>query len=252
MNQVDKRLFLVVSGDEKHRALYTKWIETHISNASVSTAKDGQEALFRVENQPPAVIVTELDLAKINGLDLVHQILKKRTLSEISIIILSPLPDEEHFVTDVVKGRVQFLVDRMNEEKFNACLVKALNRVSRSKDLEFWLHFLTAGEVLFREGEKAESAFIVKKGKLFAYTGEDQNPTALGEVFPGEFVGEMAHINKEPRSATVKAIDDCELIEIPNDSLDLVLFSKPVWAQALMRTLSKRLKRSNDAALKTK
>ncbi|MBL7688606.1 MAG: Crp/Fnr family transcriptional regulator, partial [Bdellovibrionaceae bacterium] len=66
-----------------------------------------------------------------------------------------------------------------------------------------------------------------------------------------EFVGEMAHINQEPRSASVKALEDCELIEIPNGSLDLVLFSKPAWAQALMRTLSRRLKRINETLAKT-
>jgi CRP/FNR family cyclic AMP-dependent transcriptional regulator len=44
----------------------------------------------------------------------------------------------------------------------------------------------------------------------------------------------------------VKALSDCELIEIPIGTLDTVLFSKPAWARALMMTLSKRLKRSNE------
>ena len=71
----------------------------------------------------------------------------------------------------------------------------------------------------------------------------------LGTIRPGEFVGEMAHINNENRTATVRAISDCELIEIPNGTLDLVLFSKPVWARALVSTLSKRLKMSNNLLL---
>ncbi len=67
----------------------------------------------------------------------------------------------------------------------------------------------------------------------------------LGIVETGEFVGEMAYINGEPRSATVKALDLCELIEIPVHLLDHVLFTKPAWAKALMKTLSKRVKAAN-------
>lgn len=46
--------------------------------------------------------------------------------------------------------------------------------------------------------------------------------------------------------ATVQAIGDCELIEIPMGTLDMVLFSKPAWSKALVATLSRRLKRSNQ------
>ena len=85
----------------------------------------------------------------------------------------------------------------------------------------------------------------MKSGELTATKeGSNQNVT-LGKIKAGEFVGEMAHINNETRSATVQANCDCELIEIPMGTLDLVLFSKPMWAKALVATLSKRLKASN-------
>ncbi|MCB0415661.1 MAG: Crp/Fnr family transcriptional regulator, partial [Bdellovibrionales bacterium] len=58
---------------------------------------------------------------------------------------------------------------------------------------------------------------------------------------------EMAYINGEPRSADVVALSDCELIEFGVDRLDSLLFKKPSWSKALMKTLSKRLKRANEA-----
>jgi CRP-like cAMP-binding protein len=102
-------------------------------------------------------------------------------------------------------------------------------------------------EFLFKEGEIAKHVFIVKRGRLRAMKGRGEKQITLGEIGAGEFVGEMAHINHEPRSASVQALEDCELIEIPFGSLDMVLFSRPAWSQALVLTLSKRLKSTNAA-----
>jgi CRP/FNR family transcriptional regulator, cyclic AMP receptor protein len=69
----------------------------------------------------------------------------------------------------------------------------------------------------------------------------------LGEIASGEFVGEMGHFNHEPRSATVEAVTEVDLIEIPLESLENVIFTKPSWARALVKTLAQRLKRANKA-----
>lgn len=79
-----------------------------------------------------------------------------------------------------------------------------------------------------------------------AWKSKNGQRVDLGKIKAGEFVGEMAHINKEPRSATVTAVTDCELIEIPFGSLDPILFSKPSWSKALFVTLSKRLKLTSE------
>ena len=59
---------------------------------------------------------------------------------------------------------------------------------------------------------------------------------------PFKFGARKIGINHEPRFATVTAAKDCELIEIPFGTLDIVLFTKPAWAKALVMTLSKRLR----------
>lgn len=248
-NIQSKRVFLVVSADEARRIRYTAWIERHITAATVFTAQDGSDALFKLENVPAQVLITEIDLPKVSGLEVVTNSFRHRSVEELSVIIVSPLPDREHFVDDVVRGRVQFLTDIEDEKKFGSCLAKALNRLSLSKDNEYSLHFLAPNQMLFREGDLASSVFFVKSGKLRAFIRSSDQEILLGEIGPGEFVGEMAHINQEPRSASVRSIDDCELIEIPCGTLDLILFSKPAWSQALLRTLSKRLKRTNDQSV---
>jgi CRP-like cAMP-binding protein len=107
------------------------------------------------------------------------------------------------------------------------------------------MKLLAPGEKLFRQGDPADLAYLVKSGLLRAYRMQDGKTLTLGDINPGEFVGEMAYINSEPRSADVEAVENCELIEIPLGTFDSLLFSKPTWSMALMKTLSKRLKTAN-------
>ena len=165
------------------------------------------------------------------------------------MFLFSSWPDHDFFVDQVVTGQVQFLNHAEIDSKLPNCLARALNRISFNDGSSYRLRFLVPDEVLFREGDTAESVFIVKSGELVAIKKNNENEVILGSIRPGEFVGEMAHINNENRTATVRATTDCELIEIPNGTLDLVLFSKPIWARALVATLSKRLKLSNNLLL---
>jgi serine/threonine protein phosphatase PrpC/CRP-like cAMP-binding protein len=65
-------------------------------------------------------------------------------------------------------------------------------------------------DVVIREGDKGDELFIVLEGKVRVSRG-DQVLTHLGQ---GEHVGEMALIRSVPRSATVTAVGDAEVIAI--------------------------------------
>ena len=63
---------------------------------------------------------------------------------------------------------------------------------------------LTTGEVLMREGEVAESLYVVRHGRLRATVADaDGAEVVVGEIGKNEVVGEMAVITDQDRSATV-------------------------------------------------
>ncbi len=68
-------------------------------------------------------------------------------------------------------------------------------------------HFV-ADEVIFNEGDEGEELFVVLSGRVRVQKG-DQILVAFGQ---GEHFGEMALIDREPRSATVTAVDDTRLL----------------------------------------
>jgi len=240
-----KRKFLIASGDEGFRKTLTELLLKLFTHATVTDAKDGSEAIFKIENSKPHVILADPNLLKLTGIKLVEWILKEKEETKIACIILGEAPEKEIFIDDVATGRVQFLDDPLDEKKLSIFVSRGLNFAAAQKTAALKMKNLKAGEVLMQEGAPAEFVYILRTGHLEAYSQKLGDTTVLGKIEPGEFVGEMAYINGEPRSASVKAIADSELVEIPIQLLDHVLFMKPAWAKALMKTLSRRIKNAN-------
>lgn len=239
-----KRIFLVATSNVELNTQLEEAIKAHVLNATVFTATDGVEALRKSENVPPHVVIVDFQIPKMNAVELTKKILDRK--DRMAVIILSPSVDEHLFMDEVVTGQVQFLSGTGKVSIFNAMVTRALNWVSHEDKSIYHLRFLSPHEQLIKEGEEADYVYILKTGELKAYKNDGNEEIVLGKILPGEFVGEMAYINGEARSANVVSLTNCELIEIPSASLDAVLFSRPAWSKALLKTLSKRLKTSID------
>ncbi len=256
MNEVvSKRKFLIATSDETRRQLLTHKVTDHVDRVALVSAEDGLQAMQKIQNDQPDILIADSGLTKLSTHDLIASLLyKNKTLA---IILITDDPDPNEFSDALVTGQLQFLFPEDIEKKVGVCLARAVNWLKRGDTLEFTMKFVASGEYLMRQGEKAESVYILKRGSMKAFVrGASDNAdnadevashgTLLGEISPKEFVGEMAYINGDVRSADVIAETDCELIEIPIRHLDRLLFQKPAWAMALMKTLSKRMKIAND------
>lgn len=96
------------------------------------------------------------------------------------------------------------------------------------------------GDALMKEGDEATKIFYVKKGSLNVFVKRNK----IGVVKAGEFVGEMAFITNDKRSATVIAAEECEVIEISRNGFKDSLEKLDPWIKQFILTLMKRLKAS--------
>ncbi len=99
---------------------------------------------------------------------------------------------------------------------------------------------LMPGDALMKEGDEATKIFYVKKGEMNVFV----NRNKVGTVKSGEFVGEMAFITGEPRSATVIAKSECEVVEISRNGFKDSMDKLEPWVQEFIKTLMRRLKNS--------
>lgn len=239
-----KRKILIAAANPKSQQLIADAIQKQIANSQCFFAADGVEVISKISNDVPHLLVSEEHLPRKNAIQLTETILENDRLKDLAIIIISKIPDSEHFVDEVVTGRVQFTEDFT--DKIEKYLSRAMNYISGDEDTEFQLSFLAPDDYLMKEGDKPDFVYIVKTGRLKAVSHSSGKEIVLGTILPGEFVGEMAYINGEPRSASVIALNPCELIKIPIEKLDHLLFQKPAWSKALVKTLSRRIRFNNE------
>lgn len=105
---------------------------------------------------------------------------------------------------------------------------------------------LVKGDLLMKEGETSNSMYWVQSGTLRLYKKKGTGFIELGVVHSGEVVGEMSFLDNQPRSASVEALQPCDIVEIPRGKFDEFLAAQPSWMKALVHTLVKRLRTTSN------
>ncbi|MGE0240510.1 MAG: Crp/Fnr family transcriptional regulator [Parvibaculaceae bacterium] len=103
---------------------------------------------------------------------------------------------------------------------------------------------LDAGQVLFEQGEPANSLYIVKSGELQILNGNH----AFETVGKGGILGEMALVDGGSRSATVKAVTASQVIPLDEKRFLFMVAQTPYFALRVMKVMSARLRTMNDRA----
>ncbi|HEY3236604.1 MAG TPA: mechanosensitive ion channel family protein, partial [Polyangiaceae bacterium] len=79
------------------------------------------------------------------------------------------------------------------------------------------------GEVIIRQGESGDELFLVEHGEVCVNIEGKRGPVEVARLGPGNFFGEMSLMTGEPRSATVLAAVECELIVVKKESFQHII-----------------------------
>lgn len=101
----------------------------------------------------------------------------------------------------------------------------------------------TRGEVLFRQGEKGESCFLVASGTVkgeIVYEEQGKRYVSEFRVDPGGIFGEMSLFTGLPRTATGTAEEEAELLEVTAEDFAFLLEQYPELAEVVAELVSER------------
>ena len=70
-----------------------------------------------------------------------------------------------------------------------------------------------AGAIIFKEGDPGNSAYLIEEGSVEVAVSSTQR----SRIGKGELFGEIALIDQQPRTATVRALENTVLIPIPRN-----------------------------------
>ena len=108
----------------------------------------------------------------------------------------------------------------------------------------------TNGEYIFREGESAVFAYIVKSGNVEITKHAAAGEQVLAELAPPTIFGEMALIDRNPRSAGARAKGDTVVTEVTEEAFLAYLRQNPEAAVRIMKNISENLRVSNQLVAK--
>lgn len=104
-----------------------------------------------------------------------------------------------------------------------------------------------AGQIVVREDDdENQTFFVIANGTVnIAVLSSEGKQTILTRLKKGEFFGEMAILDGEPRSASVLAAEDCDLLMLYRRSFLDILKKYPTIAVRMLVEMSRRLRRTN-------
>jgi CRP/FNR family transcriptional regulator, cyclic AMP receptor protein len=104
---------------------------------------------------------------------------------------------------------------------------------------------VASGKVLVKEGSTGYECFIIVSGHVDVSIGDE----VISRFSAGEYFGELALLDKRPRSATVTATTDCTVMVLSQREFAKALDTIPGLSAKLLENLALRLRDSNRRAL---
>jgi hypothetical protein len=83
------------------------------------------------------------------------------------------------------------------------------------------------GQVIIRQGEPGNSLYMLSSGTVKAFIKKDGKQVPVAEIEEGAFFGEMSILTGNPRTASIVALEDCELLELDRPTLDEITKTHP-------------------------
>ena len=102
-------------------------------------------------------------------------------------------------------------------------------------------------DIIIKEGQTGHSLFIVIKGKVEVFLPKEKENASmdratrirLDKLSKGDFIGEYSFIDKGPASASVVALEPCELVEIKRQDFEKILDTNDRLAKHIYKNMLK-------------
>ena len=140
-----------------------------------------------------------------------------------------------------MRGRDSYLDHLARVPMFSACSKKELEKIARASDE---IH-VDAGHVLVEEGKPGHEFFLILDGTANVL----RNGRKIATLGRGQYFGELALLDRGPRSATVKAATDLDVLVLGQREFGGVLDSVPALSRKLLAAMASRLREADTKAL---
>jgi CRP/FNR family cyclic AMP-dependent transcriptional regulator len=102
-----------------------------------------------------------------------------------------------------------------------------------------------AGAVIFEEGDPGSRLYVIQAGRVRIVKRNGPRQVTLAQLGPGEFFGEMALLDRQPRSAAAVVDEPARVLELDEAAFERLVTERGEVALGVLRRLSRRLRDAN-------
>jgi CRP-like cAMP-binding protein len=107
-------------------------------------------------------------------------------------------------------------------------------------------HTYKSRAIIIRKGERGADLLIIRAGTVSVLVNRDQHRVELTRLGEGSYFGEMALFDEYPRSATVVAVGEVDVLRIEKEVFCQWAFNYPMILFQMCKIFSHRLRRTNS------
>ncbi|NPA27520.1 MAG: response regulator transcription factor [Epsilonproteobacteria bacterium] len=189
---------LLVEDDKRVGESFAKVLRLYLKE--VFLAHDGEEGFRLYKEKNPDILITDVRMPKLNGIELIKKI--RRENSKIPIIITSAYSDQDYLLEAIKLSLIEYIIKPMKEEDLKRVLKESAKQLSNSSNLFFiqeGLFYDYKNKIFIRNGKKVTltkkeielvELLLLNRGNLVTkekientlYSYEEAPPSALKNI----------------------------------------------------------------------
>lgn len=175
----------------------------------------------------------------------IHPFSEPEDTSEILTHIRANIPKPIHELNSEIPVRLSRIGEKMLEkdpEDRYQSFAEVLDDINEfyNSGQAFPIRTFNTGEIIVREGEIGEFAFTIVSGRVEVFKEVESRQKVLATLGEGDIVGEISIIARQPRTATVRALEPTIIRIMQRQSVDKELEKLSPWVGAMITALSER------------
>jgi CRP/FNR family transcriptional regulator, polysaccharide utilization system transcription regulator len=248
-----------------------------LSDYNVLTASHGKEGVELAKVHKPDLIICDIMMPELDGYGVLHMLSKNDETAGIPFIFLTAKAEKSDFRKGMTMGADDYLTKPYDDvELLNAVEVRLKKKELAQKDFkptaeglndfidevkqfEEFQNLSKTGstrhfrkkDIVFTEGSYPNSLYLIVNGKVKTYkTNEDGKELITDVHTDGAYIGYLALIENSPYLESAVALEDTEIVQIPKEDFNTLIFNNREIAKKFIAILSSNLKDNEERLLK--
>lgn len=236
-----------------------------LSGYKVITAENGRIGVTKVREELPDLILCDIMMPELDGFGVLHLLAKDEQTSGIPFVFLTAKTEKADWRKGMMLGADDYLTKPFDEHELLTIIEirlgksKRLREESQAEGMGFGSFLETAqlfsGQeinpslgstksfskkvTLFKEGQLPAAVYYINKGVIKTYKTNEFGKELITNVNGvGDFVGVVALLEDEPYQESAEVLEDVELVIIPANQFQQLLFNNREVSRQFIRILS--------------